>query len=179
MEDVTIDDHSYCLKRKLGLETYLENPFFNSPLSLIAKENVMNAEMKLQYWMKTVTPFDNSATKMVYQQKAASSLIENSQPSSKSRKIEVKSVPLKHQVFILVFDQLCKINFTFFFTKDSLLKTLLSKSGMKPKEVQEKPSENKQTVTRIYHGPLKSITNTRSLGHSSQPKVNRTRSFNF
>ena len=54
---------------------------------------------------------------------------------------------------------------------------------MKPKETQknlcqvestEQSSEMEQTTTRIYHGPLKSVTNNYPLGHSSLPKVQRT-----
>jgi len=106
MEDATIDDHSYCQKRKL--DPHLENPFYNSPLSQLAKAEGMDP----QNWMETATPFDNSATKkllqMAQQHKVASIPKENSHPVSKTRKIEVKSVPVKCQVFILAFGQYVK-----------------------------------------------------------------------
>lgn len=101
MEDATGDDHSYCQKRKL--DTHLENPFYNSPLSQLAKAEGTAP----QNWMETATPFDHSATKkllqMAQQHKVASIPKENSQLSSKSQKLEVKSAPVKRQVFILPF----------------------------------------------------------------------------
>ncbi len=155
MEDVTLN------KRKLDI--YLEDPSFLQ--SHRANENAVPRGPVLQGAL-----LDNSATRRLLQM-GQHTLEMNSEPSSKSQKIEVKSAPVKRQVFILVFGQLCNITFNLFITKVPLLKPLLSESTSKPKEVEKKQSQMKQTAIRVYHGPLKSVTNTHPLGHSSLPEV--------